>query len=67
MSSLYATQLAEEVPVREAFVHAMSRASIVAALAAAIGAYVAWRHLPARDGAPVPESPAQVVLTSSSL
>jgi predicted MFS family arabinose efflux permease len=33
---------------REAFVHAMSRASIVAALVAALGAFVAWRYLPAR-------------------
>jgi EmrB/QacA subfamily drug resistance transporter len=41
---------------REAFVHAMSRASIVVALVAALGAVIAWRHLPARglapDGAP---------------
>jgi EmrB/QacA subfamily drug resistance transporter len=34
---------------REAFVHAMSRASIVAALVAALGAFIAWRHLPARE------------------
>lgn len=33
---------------REAFVHAMSRASIAAALVAALGALIAWRHLPAR-------------------
>jgi EmrB/QacA subfamily drug resistance transporter len=33
---------------REAFVHAMSRASIVVALVAALGAFIAWRHLPAR-------------------
>jgi EmrB/QacA subfamily drug resistance transporter len=33
---------------REAFVHAMSRASIVAALVAAFGALIAWRYLPAR-------------------
>ncbi|MEA2363814.1 MAG: hypothetical protein QOD71_2959 [Thermoleophilaceae bacterium] len=33
---------------REAFVHAMSRASIVAALVAALGAFIAWRYLPAR-------------------
>ena len=31
---------------REAFVHAMSRASIVAALVAALGAFIAWRYLP---------------------
>jgi EmrB/QacA subfamily drug resistance transporter len=35
---------------REAFVHAMSRASIVAALVAALGAVLAWRYLPARGG-----------------
>jgi hypothetical protein len=33
---------------REAFVHAMSRASIVAALVAVLGAFIAWRYLPAR-------------------
>jgi EmrB/QacA subfamily drug resistance transporter len=33
---------------REAFVHAMSRASIVLALVAAFGAVAAWRWLPAR-------------------
>lgn len=32
---------------REAFVHALSRASIVVALAAALGAAIAWRYLPA--------------------
>jgi EmrB/QacA subfamily drug resistance transporter len=32
---------------REAFVHAMSRASIVVALVAAVGAVIAWRFLPA--------------------
>lgn len=31
---------------REAFVEAMSRASIVVALVAAVGAVIAWRHLP---------------------
>jgi hypothetical protein len=34
---------------REAFVHAMSRASIVVALVAALGACIAWRFLPARE------------------
>ena len=34
---------------REAFVHAMSRASIVAAVVAAFGAFIAWRYLPARE------------------
>jgi EmrB/QacA subfamily drug resistance transporter len=33
---------------REAFVHAMSRASIVVALVAGFGALLAWRYLPAR-------------------
>ena len=28
----------------------MSRASIVAALVAAFGAFIAWRYLPAREG-----------------
>jgi DHA2 family multidrug resistance protein-like MFS transporter len=32
---------------REAFVHAMSRASIVTAVVAALGALIAWRYLPA--------------------
>ncbi len=44
-------------PAREAFVHAMSRASIVAALVAALGAVIAWRHLPARGGAQADGSP----------
>jgi EmrB/QacA subfamily drug resistance transporter len=34
---------------REAFVHAMSTASIVVALVAALGAFIAWRYLPARE------------------
>jgi hypothetical protein len=34
---------------REAFVHAMSRASIVAAFVAGLGALIAWRYLPARE------------------
>ena len=36
----------------EAFVHAMSRASAVVAAVAALGALLAWRHLPAPRGAP---------------
>ena len=40
---------------RDAFVHAMSRASIVAALVAALGAVIAWRYLPARDRLPSPQ------------
>jgi MFS transporter, DHA2 family, multidrug resistance protein len=43
-------------PAREAFVHAMSRASMLAGLAALLGAIVAWRYLPARDGARVEAS-----------
>ncbi len=38
---------------REAFVHAMSRASIVVAVVAALGALIAWRYLPAREAAAV--------------
>ncbi|MEA2286564.1 MAG: hypothetical protein QOJ21_2607 [Solirubrobacteraceae bacterium] len=34
-------------PAREAFVHAMSRASILVAVVAAVGAAIAWRALPA--------------------
>jgi hypothetical protein len=44
MSSLYATQLPDAA--REAFVHAMSRATIVTALVAALGAFIVWRCLP---------------------
>ncbi len=60
MSSLYGTRLPElgaavrlgdsvAEAAREAFVHAMSRASIVVALVAAFGAFIAWRYLPARE------------------
>ena len=38
-------------PAREAFVDAMSRASILVAVVAALGAVIAWRHLPAREAA----------------
>ena len=43
-----AVQLSAAVadPAREAFVHAMSRASIVVAIVAALGALIACRHLP---------------------
>jgi EmrB/QacA subfamily drug resistance transporter len=34
---------------REAFVHAMSRASLIVAVVAALGAVIAWRSLPARS------------------
>ena len=36
---------------REAFVHAMSRGTLVVAVMAAVGAVVAWRFLPARTEA----------------
>ena len=49
------TQVADAA--REAFVHAMSRGTIVVAVMAGIGALVAWRFLPAR-GAPVESEPA---------
>ena len=70
MSSLYASGLPSSTPelgaavqggsavaeaAREAFVHAMSRASIVVALVAALGAVVAWRYLPARGVAQLTE------------
>jgi uncharacterized membrane protein YeaQ/YmgE (transglycosylase-associated protein family) len=52
MSSLYSGPLsdglADDGAAREAFVHAMSGASIVVALVAALGALIAWRYLPAR-------------------
>jgi EmrB/QacA subfamily drug resistance transporter len=44
-------------PAREAFVHAMSLASIFVALVAALGAFIAWCHLPARAGAQVDGRP----------
>ena len=44
-------------PAREAFVHAMSRASALVAVVAALGALIAWRHLPDRGGAQVDASP----------
>jgi EmrB/QacA subfamily drug resistance transporter len=34
---------------REAFVHAMTRASIVVAVVAALGGVIAWRYLPSRN------------------
>jgi EmrB/QacA subfamily drug resistance transporter len=45
-------------PAREAFVRAMSQASIVVAVVAALGALVAWRHLPAGRPATAPAHPA---------
>jgi len=55
MSSIYATQVADGLPAPEAFVHAMSRATAVVAVVAALGAVIAWRHLPAVDGVRVAE------------
>jgi EmrB/QacA subfamily drug resistance transporter len=47
-------------PAREAFVHAMSRGSIVVALVSAVGAVVAWRYLPAQaEAAATPAEPAE--------
>ena len=62
MSSLYAAgvpaeagdslgaaiQLSDAVAgaAQEAFVHAMSTASLIVAVVAALGALIAWRHLP---------------------
>ena len=45
-----AVQIGSQVAdsAREAFVHAMSRGSIVVALIAGVGALIAWRYLPAR-------------------
>ena len=54
-----AVQLSTAVadPAREAFVHAMSRASALVALVTALGALIAWRNLPARAGARVDRAP----------
>jgi hypothetical protein len=56
MSSLYAGELADAVagPAREDFLHAMSRASAFVAVVAALGAWIAWRYLPARGEARQP-------------
>jgi EmrB/QacA subfamily drug resistance transporter len=51
VGSILASLYGEGAPIgaaREAFVHAMSRASIVVAVVAALGALIAWRSLPAR-------------------
>jgi hypothetical protein len=64
MSSLYAAQLPADAPdslgaavqlggaaadaAREAFISAMSTASLLVAGVAVLGALIAWRHLPAR-------------------
>jgi len=44
-------------PARDAFVHAMSWASALVALVAALGALIAWRYLPARVNAPASAPP----------
>jgi EmrB/QacA subfamily drug resistance transporter len=50
MASLYTSGLPADTPAaQEAFVDAMSAASIVVALVAVAGALIAWRHLPAAD------------------
>jgi EmrB/QacA subfamily drug resistance transporter len=49
-------------PAREAFVHAMSLASIFVALVAALGAFIAWCHLPARAGAQVDGRPMRTMV-----
>jgi DHA2 family multidrug resistance protein-like MFS transporter len=46
-SSVIASGLSDGLPANEAFVEAMSSASLVVALVAAAGAVVAWRFLPA--------------------
>jgi MFS family permease len=51
------TSTAVAGPAREAFVHAMSRASLLVALVAALGAVVAWRYLPAHDAAQLDGAP----------
>jgi predicted MFS family arabinose efflux permease len=66
MSSIFAAQLPAGVPgesldaalagapaqvARDAFVQAMSGATIVVAVVAALGAVIAWRHLPPRSAA----------------
>ena len=54
-------------PAREAFVHAMSQASIVVAVVAAFGALVAWRHLPARSPAPADPAPHSAQSSSAAV
>jgi MFS family permease len=51
-----AAQMGPEVAnaARDAFVHAMSGASVVVAIFAALGAVIAWRYLPARIAAATP-------------
>ncbi len=48
MSSLYSDGVPVAGAAREAFVAAMSTASSVVAVVAALGAVIAWRHLPQR-------------------
>jgi predicted MFS family arabinose efflux permease len=59
-SSLIAGQVADGVLVRDAFVHALARGSLVAAGVAVLGALIAWRHLPAVARADTPEDPVSI-------
>jgi EmrB/QacA subfamily drug resistance transporter len=49
-------------PARGAFVDGMARASILVALVAALGAFIAWRHLPARGVAGPAAGPARIAI-----
>jgi hypothetical protein len=51
---------------REAFVHAMSRGTAVAAVMAAVGAFVAWRFLPDRAEAKSPSLTRTDTVTSKA-
>ncbi len=59
-SSLITGQLADGVPARDAFVHALARGSLVVAGAALLGALIAWRHLPAVARTDTPEEPVSI-------
>jgi EmrB/QacA subfamily drug resistance transporter len=59
-SSLVTGQLADGVPAREAFVHALARGSLVVSGVALLGALIAWRHLPAVARTATPEDPVSI-------
>jgi EmrB/QacA subfamily drug resistance transporter len=59
-SSLITGQIADGVPARDAFVHALARGSLVAAGVAVFGALIAWRHLPAVARTDTPEEPVSI-------
>jgi predicted MFS family arabinose efflux permease len=59
-SSLITGQVADGVPAREAFVHALARGSLVVAGVAVLGALIAWRHLPAVARTDTPEEPVSI-------